>query len=98
MLGKIEPAFPGSNQVRKLDLATVDDETVFNYAKTHGFTVVTQDSDFHELVALHGFPPKVIWLKCGNRPRWYIENLLLHHREIIVAFGADPETGVLEAY
>ncbi|MDN5865573.1 MAG: DUF5615 family PIN-like protein [Gammaproteobacteria bacterium] len=65
-------------------------------ARSRGFTLVTRDSDFHELAALYGPPPKVVWLKCGNRPRRYITDLLLKHRDRLVAFDADLEASVAE--
>ncbi len=45
---------------------------------------------------LHGSPPKIIWLKCGNRPRWYVASLLLKHRDEINAFGKDADSSVVE--
>lgn len=96
MLAELEPAFPGSSQVTRLGLETAGDKTLWDYAKEHGFTLVTQDSDFHELAALYGSPPKVIWLKCGNRPRWFISSLLLRHRDEIIAFDDDPDADVVE--
>jgi predicted nuclease of predicted toxin-antitoxin system len=96
MLAELRAGFPGSSQVTKLGLETADDKTLWSYARKNGFTLVTQDSDFHELATLYGPPPKVIWLKCGNRPRWFVSSLLLRHRDEIIAFGDDPETDVVE--
>lgn len=96
MLAELEAGFPGSNQVARLGLETADDRTLWEYARKNGFTLVTQDSDFHELATLHGSPPKVIWLKCGNRPRWFVQSLLLRHREKIMAFVNDPDADVVE--
>lgn len=45
-----------------------------------------------------GAPPQIVWLKCGNRPRWYVTGWLLQHRERIEAFSNDPEAAVLEVY
>jgi predicted nuclease of predicted toxin-antitoxin system len=98
LLAEVEEAFPGSSQVRLLDLDTAADEVVWQYGKRHGFTIVTKDADFHELAMLYGAPPKIIWLKCGNRSRWYIANLLLKHRRHLDAFGEDPDAAVLELY
>ncbi len=98
MLPDLVSAFPGSNQVQLLGLEFADDKTLWQYAKDHHFALVTLDSDFHELATLYGAPPKIIWLKCGNRPRWYVVSLLLQHRERIDAFGDDPASAVLEVY
>jgi len=96
MLTELEAAFPGSSQVALLGLETVDDHSLWDYAKAHGFTLLTQDADFHELATLYGAPPKVIWLKCGNRPRGYIARLLLMYREQLIAFYEDPDIDVVE--
>ena len=48
----------------KLDSA--DDQIVWNYAKENKFTIISKDSDFHQMSFLYGAPPKVIWLRCGN--------------------------------
>lgn len=98
MLTELNSVFPESSQVQLLGLESADDRAVWAYAKDHGFTLVTLDSDFHELATLYGAPPKIVWLKCGNQPRWYVAGLLLQHRDKIEAFGNDPKSAVLEAY
>src|SRR5438128_2643373 len=81
--------FPDSSQVRLLGLDTVDDRAIWQYAKTNGFVLATQDSDYAEIAALYGFPPKVIWLRCGNQPTDTIAALLRNHREEIETFMQD---------
>lgn len=98
MLPDLAPAFPDSSQVQLLGLEFADDKALWRYARDNGFTIVTLDSDFHELATLYGAPPKIIWLKCGNRPRWYVAGLLLRQRGRIDAFGDDKEAAVLEVY
>ena len=58
-------------------------------AKGDCFIIVTKDSDFHEFSLLFGNPPKAIWLKCGNKPKWYVLDLLLNNRDKIEAFYED---------
>jgi predicted nuclease of predicted toxin-antitoxin system len=58
--------FPDSDQVRLVGLAEASDRAVWDYAKANGFTLVSLDSDFAEMSAWLGPPPKVIWLRCGN--------------------------------
>ncbi|MDZ7751515.1 MAG: DUF5615 family PIN-like protein [Gammaproteobacteria bacterium] len=98
MLEQLEPAYPGSTQVRAVGMDHSDDITIWRYAKVNGFTLVTKDSDFHEFTVLHGCPPKVIWLKCGNKPNWYITALLISRRDEVNAFLNDPESSCLEVY
>ena len=90
--------FPGSDHVRLLGLAEADDRTVLTYAKTNGFVLVSHDSDFAELAALNGSPPKVIWLRTGNQPTGAIEAALRRHADAIAAFEQDAETACLEIY
>jgi predicted nuclease of predicted toxin-antitoxin system len=40
--------FPESNHVRLLGLSEVGDQVLWDYAKTNGFTIVSQDVDFAE--------------------------------------------------
>lgn len=96
MLAGLEQSFPGSDQVTRLGLETADDHELWNYAREQDFALVTKDSDFHELAALYGSPPKIIWLKYGNRPRHFIVELLLKHRKQLVAFDQDADASVAE--
>ena len=88
--------FPGSNQVRLLGRAEADDRAVWQHAKANSFVLVTQDSDFADMAALYGPPPKVIWLRCGNQPTQAIEKLLRDHAQAMTAFEHDPTATCLE--
>jgi predicted nuclease of predicted toxin-antitoxin system len=89
--------FPDSVQVRLLGLAEADDRAVWRYAGVNGFALVSLDSDFAEMAALLGPPPKVIWLRCGNQPTVAIAQLLLTHADIIAAFEHDT-SACIEIY
>jgi predicted nuclease of predicted toxin-antitoxin system len=82
--------FPGSSQVRLLGFAEADDNVVWQHAKANAFVLVTQDSDYADMAALYGQPPKVIWLRCGNQPTQVVEKLLRGHAQAIAAFEQDP--------
>ena len=88
--------FPNSSQVRLLGLAEANDSAVWQHAKADGFILVTQDSDFADMATLHGAPPKVIWLRCGNQPTQAIEKLLRDHAQAIAAFEQDTVAACLE--
>lgn len=98
MLEKLEPFYPGSTQVKFVGLDQANDLAVWEYAKDNGFTIVTQDSDFHEISLVYGNLPKVIWLKCGNRPKWYVLGLLLNNQDKIETFFNDDTSCCLEIY
>ena len=88
--------FPGSSQVRLLGLAEVEDSALWQHAKTNTFVLVTQDSDFADMAALYGQPPKVIWLRCGNRATPVIEKPLRNHAQAIATFEQDTAAACLE--
>ena len=90
--------FPESNHVRLLGLSEAGDRTVWDYAKTNGFTIVSQDVDFAEMATLLRAPPKVIWLRAGNRSTAAISSLLRRHADVIVAFWNDDNAACLEVY
>lgn len=55
------------NHVRDLALQRVPDKELFEAARRLSIAVVvTKDSDFIDLVTLHGPPPQIIRLTCGN--------------------------------
>ena len=88
--------FPGSSQVRLLGLAEADDTALWQHAKANACFFVTQDSDFADMAALYGPPPKVIWLRCGNQPTQVIEKLLRDRAPAIAAFERDAAATCLE--
>ena len=90
--------FPESSQVRLIGLSEVDDLVVWQYAKTNGFCLVTQDADFAEMSALYGPPPKVIWLRCGNQSTAVVEKLLRDHADAIVSLEQDGAADCWEVY
>jgi len=53
--------------VRELTLQRLGDKELFDAARRLRVTViVTKDSDFVDLVAVHGPPPQIVRLTCGN--------------------------------
>jgi predicted nuclease of predicted toxin-antitoxin system len=52
----ISDLFPGSRHVEDCDLLSESDEQVWRYARVHGFTIVTKDSDFAKMSRLLGSP------------------------------------------
>ena len=59
----LQSEFSGSIHVHSCGLGSADDETIWEYARREGFTIVSKDSDFQERSVLRGSPPKVIWLE-----------------------------------
>ena len=98
MVERLTIDFPGTTQVRLADLERQDDRAIWQYCKSHGYTIVTRDSDFHELGLVEGPPPKVIWLKCGNHSNVYVADLLIQRRLEIEQFINDAFAVCLEIY
>lgn len=88
--------FPDSSHVWLHGLDRADDRAIWDFAHQEGFTLVTKDSDFGDLLLLRGFPPKVIWVRIGNCTTAQVEQLIRQQYQAIEQFEADKQAGVLE--
>jgi predicted nuclease of predicted toxin-antitoxin system len=61
---------------RFISSGAATDREVWEHAREHHYTLVSKDSDFHELSLLYGSPPKVIWIRRGNCTTGQIEFIL----------------------
>lgn len=84
--------------MRPLGLAEASDRIVWDYAKANGFTLVTQDSDFGDMAALFGPPPKVILLRCGNQSTQTVFRLLREQADALQRFETDAAAACWEIY
>ena len=90
LLPQLEPHFPNSSQVCLVGLERATDLEIWAYAKTHEYTIVTCDSDFHELGLLYGAPPKIVWLQAGNIGNRQVATLLITAKiRLLEAFHND---------
>ncbi len=71
------------------------DETIWEYAKAHGFVLVTKDEDFQRLSVWRGFPPKVVWIRAGNVSTREIAELLRQQVALVQIFVEDPDAAFL---
>jgi predicted nuclease of predicted toxin-antitoxin system len=94
----LSDVFPESSQVRLVGMAESNDQRIWQYARAHDFTIVSQDVDFADMATLYGPPPKVIWLRCGNQPTESIEKRLRERAEAIASFGQDSTATCWEIY
>ncbi|MBE9192557.1 DUF5615 family PIN-like protein [Gloeocapsopsis crepidinum LEGE 06123] len=90
--------FPESSHVQFHGLAQKTDTEIWEFAKLNDFCIVTQDVDFAERSRLHGSPPKVVWLRCGNAPTREIEALIRAGDEAIQELLNNSELHCLELY
>jgi predicted nuclease of predicted toxin-antitoxin system len=78
--------FPESTHIKAVGLKHKDDGIISEWAKQHGFTIVSKDTDFYHRTVIFGHPPKFIWLRVGNCPTTLITNLLRSRHELIRGF------------
>ncbi|MFB9842041.1 DUF5615 family PIN-like protein [Mucilaginibacter ginsenosidivorans] len=64
----INSNFPNlsAQSLRSLGLRDAKDDEVFQEARKANVTLMSKDQDFVRLIGLHGIPPKLIWITCGN--------------------------------
>ncbi len=87
--------FPSSAHVRDFNLQQADDAAIWDLAREYGYMLVSKDDDFHQRSFLYGHPPKVIWIRAGNRSTEQIAEVLRRHAQDILAFEADPDAAFL---
>ena len=91
----LQSEFSGSIHVHSCGLGSADDEAIWEYARREGFTIVSKDSDMHDLSLVFGNPPKVIWLRLGNCSTRQVEELLRKEIGVIALFYRDDEVSLL---
>ncbi|MGH9621586.1 MAG: DUF5615 family PIN-like protein [Bryobacteraceae bacterium] len=80
LVGRLERLFPASAHVFATGLARrTPDERIWEYAKAHGFTIVSADSDFLGLARSLGAPPHIVRLENCNYKTARVEELLRRH-------------------
>ena len=91
LVKRIKDIFPGSVQVREVGLENKTDIDIWQYAQVNNYCIISFDSDFYDLSLVRGVPPKIIWLRTGNRSTKDIESLLRENQIIIEEFLKDPD-------
>jgi predicted nuclease of predicted toxin-antitoxin system len=92
---RLAKLYPDSTHVSLVGLERADDTTVWQYARDHGFSVVTKDADFEEISLRLGSPPKLIWLRRGNCTVDDTAQMLSANVEAVRAFLEHSENSVL---
>jgi len=94
----LAPIFGECDHVDLLGLTVpAGDTDIWNYASKNGYTIVTKDNDFLDLLELKGFPPKVVLLKTGNNSSRALADLLTGAKSKIDDME-HGEYGLLEIY
>ena len=69
--------------LREIGLRDAEDEAIFQAARRANAIVLTKDQDFIRLLDLHGSPPKILWLTCGNTSDQSLQQIL--ERQLMTA-------------
>lgn len=96
LVKKLETKFPGTQQVKRLELTNKSDREIWEFAKTEEYVLVTFDSDFYDLSLTFGHPPKLIWITSGNLSTDHVAHLILGKHKQIEIFYHDTELSCLE--
>lgn len=72
------------------------DFEIWEYARIHNLIIVTQDSDFHDMYILKGFPPKILWFQTGNLQTSELALILKNRQNDIIEFSLNDKLGCLE--
>jgi len=72
-----------------------EDAAVADWARHHGFSIVSKDTDFYQRSVAFGSPPKFIWLRVGNCGTEIIVDLLRSQHALIRDFLARETESVL---
>jgi predicted nuclease of predicted toxin-antitoxin system len=95
VVSQILDLYPGSTHVKLQNLQQTDDIQIWEFARRHGFVIVSKDADFHQRSLVFGHPPKFIFLRVGNCPTARITQLMRSSYVLISAFDADSEASIL---
>jgi len=86
LVNKISVEFNEVKHVRLLGLENASDIEIWRYAKNYNFAIVTFDADFSDFASIFGHPPKIIWLRSGNKTTQAVAELLVQNAGIINDF------------
>lgn len=63
--------------IRDLGMKSASDRQIYLAAREAGVVVITKDQDFVRLLGVHGPPPKIIWITCGNTSNSRMQQILI---------------------
>ena len=92
----LEPYFPESSQLSLVGLEGAKDSEIWSFAGENNFGIVTRDSYFSELAALHSPPPKVIVLQISNCRWWDMASPIIKKHKELATYLGQPDVAVVE--
>ena len=94
--GMLHNIFPNMKHVEDMQMDTASDYQIWDVAQREGWNILTKDGDFRSIQLLRGFPPKIIWLRCGNASTNSILSILTSHSQLIEEFLHQSQMGILQ--
>ncbi|MCY7351634.1 MAG: DUF5615 family PIN-like protein [Cytophagaceae bacterium] len=64
---KISPVFGEVTSAIEQGLFNANDREIWEFAKSHGYVLISQDKDHYDLSRLYGHPPKLILASLWQR-------------------------------
>jgi predicted nuclease of predicted toxin-antitoxin system len=74
-----------------LNTPTCSDRDIWNYAQSYHYLILTQGTDFSDMVIETQDGPSVIWLRKGNLRNHEVESLLTTNWQLILDLAARGE-------
>jgi predicted nuclease of predicted toxin-antitoxin system len=90
----LDRTFPGTTHVEDVGLGP-DEGLIWEFAKAHGFMIVSKDADFYQLSVKLGAPPKTIYLRVWNGNTRAVAAVLMQRATDIALFDQDADAAVL---
>jgi predicted nuclease of predicted toxin-antitoxin system len=96
---KLSTVFSEIVHVSNLDLKQpASDSSIWDYAKTNGFTIMSKDDDFEKIVLMRKAPPKLVYLKTFNLSTNKLADLIIENKDKIISFIDSSENDIFEIY
>jgi len=81
--------------VSSFGLESASDQQIWDFARDHGYAIVSKDGDFHHMSFTFGAPPKTIWLRLGNCSTRQIAGCISRNLSAIAVFLDDADSALM---
>jgi predicted nuclease of predicted toxin-antitoxin system len=98
LVQRLADCFPESAHVQSFEMDRVADDKVLAFAESHGFALVSKDSDFFDPALVRGKAAKIVWIRRGNCSTSEIEAILRRHQADIDNLGQAESLFLLMLY
>jgi predicted nuclease of predicted toxin-antitoxin system len=96
LVNTLKPIFGECTHVDLIGLnVPADDVDIWNYALDNGYTIITKDSDFVNLLEINRLPAKIVLIRTGNNSSQALMELLINIKPMIEDLGKN-NYGLLE--